>query len=131
MADPYVYPGTKVLINKEDIRDAETLAKFERMEAANRMETLPAGIPLTPHGFRAIHRYIFENVYEWAGQIRTVDIAKNDDMFCRVFFVERELEKRFKSIQAENCLRGLHADAFARRAAFHISELNAIHPFRE
>jgi cell filamentation protein len=131
MADPYVYPGTKVLINKEDIRDAETLAKFERLETANRMEKLPAGIPIAADGFLAIHRHIFQNIYEWAGRIRTVDIAKNDDMFCRVFFIERELEKRFKSIQAEDCLRGLTVDAFAQRAAFHISELNAIHPFRE
>jgi hypothetical protein len=50
MTDPYVYPGTNVLINKEDIRDAETLAQFERMETANRIETLPSGIPLTADG---------------------------------------------------------------------------------
>jgi cell filamentation protein len=131
MTDPYVYPGTNVLINKEDIRDAETLARFERMETANRIETLPSGIPLTADGFRTVHRHIFHNVYEWAGQIRTVDIAKNNDLFCRVFFVERELEKCLKSLRAEDCLRGLSPETFAQRAAFYVSELNAIHPFRE
>jgi fido (protein-threonine AMPylation protein) len=46
-------------------------------------------------------------------------------------FVEKELDKRFASIRAEDNLRGLTAEQFADRAAEHLSELNAIHPFRE
>jgi cell filamentation protein len=124
--DPYVYPGTHTLRNKENIRDREELARLERQAAANRMETLPDNIPMTANGYREIHRYIFQDVYDWAGQDRTVDIARDNSYFCRAQFIAKELEKRFGSIAAENGLRGLSADQFAERAALHISELN--HP---
>jgi len=47
MIDPYLYPGTDVLRNKEHITDARELEAFERMATANRMETLPDDIPVT------------------------------------------------------------------------------------
>jgi fido (protein-threonine AMPylation protein) len=59
MIDPYLYPGTDVLRNKENIRDASELEALERMATANRMETLPDDIPVTVEGYREIHRYIF------------------------------------------------------------------------
>jgi cell filamentation protein len=83
MADPYVYPGTQVLINKEDIRDAEELAVFERVMSAQRMsEQLPA-VEISAAGYRALHRHLFQDVYEWAGEPRTVALAKGSSMFCR------------------------------------------------
>jgi cell filamentation protein len=131
MSDPYVYPGTDVLRNKENIRDAAELAAFERLATANRMETLPDDLPITPDGYRAIHRYIFQDVYDWAGQYRLVDIARTQDLFCLAPYIELELAKRFAAIQAEDGLRDLSAEQFAKRAAEHMAELNAIHPFRE
>ncbi len=131
MTDPYVYPGTGVLRNKENIRDARELEAFERIATANRMETLPDDTPITAEGYREIHRYIFQDVYDWAGKTRTVDLAKNDDLFCLAAYVDQELAKRFEAIRTEGGLRGLSAESFAARAADHISELNAIHPFRE
>jgi cell filamentation protein len=131
MSDPYVYPGTAVLRNKEDIRDRHDLEGFERMATASRMETLPDDISISMEGYREIHRYIFQDVYDWAGQSRTVAIAKSNDLFCLVPYIDRELARRFEAIQAESCLRGLSAQEFAARAADHICELNAIHPFRE
>jgi cell filamentation protein len=82
MIDPYLYPGTDVLRNKEHTTDDRELEAFERMATANRMETLPDDIPVTVEGYREIHRYIFQDVYNWAGKYRTVDIAKSDDLFC-------------------------------------------------
>jgi cell filamentation protein len=131
MSDPYLYPGTDVLRNKENITDAEELAAFERLATANRMENLTTDLPVTPEGYRAIHRYIFQDVYDWAGEYRVVDIARTDDLFCLVPHIARELAKRFEAIRSEDELRGLSAEDFAARAAEHITELNAIHPFRE
>jgi cell filamentation protein len=131
MIDPYVYPGTDVLRNKEDIRDRGELHAFERNMTANRLETLPDDLPISAAGYRAIHRYIFQDVYDWAGEARTVDIAKNNDLFCLASFIDRELAKRFEAIRAEKALRGLDVEQFTRRAAHHLAELNAIHPFRE
>ena len=131
ISDPYVYSGTHVLKNKEDIRDYDDLHVFERMKTTSRMETLPDDLPITKDGYRAIHRYIFQDVYDWAGEVRTVDIAKNNSLFCHPPFIDKELDKRFKEINAENNLRGTKREDFADRAAYHLSELNAIHPFRE
>jgi fido (protein-threonine AMPylation protein) len=47
MDDPYWYPGTRVLRNKEDIRDERALEEFERRAARNRVETLPQDMPIT------------------------------------------------------------------------------------
>jgi cell filamentation protein len=67
MQHPYCYPGTDVLRNKEDIRDNDKLEKFELCATANRLETLPRNLPITVGGYREIHRYILQDVYDWAG----------------------------------------------------------------
>jgi cell filamentation protein len=131
MTDPYLYPGTNTLRNKEGIRNADELQAFERIATANRMETLPDDTPITAAGYRQIHHYIFQDVYDWAGNVRTLDIAKNDDLFCLAPYIDQELAKQFESLRASNGLRGLSATQFVARAADHLSELNAIHPFRE
>jgi cell filamentation protein len=95
------------------------------------METLPELPSISVEGYCEIHRYIFQDVHEWAGKIRTVDLAKGNDLFCLTPYIERELAKRFEGIRAENSLRGLSADEYALRAAHHVCELNAIHPFRD
>jgi cell filamentation protein len=129
--DPYVYPGTDVLINKEDIRDRDELEAFERLVTANRMEQLPRRVPITTAGYRQLHRHIFEPVYAWAGQERTVNLARGGSLFCLVPHIAGQMTQRFAAIQAENGLRGLTRAAFAARAAEHLCEINAIHPFRE
>jgi cell filamentation protein len=129
--DPYVYPGTDVLINKEDIRDRDELEAFERLVTANRLEHLPRRVPITGAGYRRLHRHIFGPVYAWAGQDRTVNLAKGGSLFCLVPHIAGQMAQRFAAIRAENGLRGLTREAFAARAAEHLCEINAIHPFRE
>ena len=125
---PYCYPGTDVLRNKLDIRDRDDLDRFERLEGRNRAETLRRDLPISVEGFRAIHRHIFENIYDWAGEYRFVATGRTGP-FCRPEFIAPEMEKRFSAIHAENDLRGLAFEDFAARAAEHVNELNAIHPF--
>ena len=129
--DPYVYPGTNVLINKENVRDYRALEEIERVLTGNRMEFLPDGLSLTYAGYRRLHRHIFEPIYVWTGKQRTVNIAKGNDMFCLVPHIAAQMEQRFAVIKAENGLKGLDRQAFANLAAEHACELNAIHPFRE
>jgi cell filamentation protein len=126
---PYCYPGTDVLINKEDIRDKDELEKLERRLSADRLTTLPRGLPITPEGYREIHRYMLQDLYDWAGQNRWVDTGRGAAPFCLAAFIDAELTKRFAAINADKNLCGLSAEQFAARAAEHINELNAIHPF--
>ena len=79
---------------------------------------------------RVIHRRIFGDIYEWAGQLRTVAIAKGT-WFCLPQYIESAAADAFRSLHGENLLRGLPRDAFTDRLAYYLGEVNAIHPFRE
>ena len=128
--DPYCYPGTNVLINKEDIRAADDLEQFERLATAQRLrEGLPS-VPLTVDGYCELHRHILQDVYQWAGKFRTFDISKGGHLFCRPAFIAGQMDERFKAIRL-GLLQNLTEDEFVARAADHLCELNAIHPFRE
>ena len=130
-ADPYVYPGTNILINKENIRDLAKLEEFERIMTAQRLREGLPDIALTSKGYCSLHHHLFQDVYAWAGKTRTVAIAKNNALFCLAEYVNRELDKRLDMIRGEKGLRGLGLAQFIERTADHIAEINAIHPFRE
>lgn len=131
MVDPYVYPGTDVLRNKLDIHDADLLEKAERRFTLQRLREGVPQVPLTPAGYQAIHHHLFQDLYDWAGELRTVNIAKGGHMFCLVPHIAPQLAQRFEALHREDNLRGLTGEQFAARAGDHLAELNAIHPFRE
>jgi cell filamentation protein len=129
--DPYCYPGTTVLRNRLGLRTLAELEKLEAFSTAQRArEPLPIG-RLTNAHYRAIHRHLFQDVYDWAGRIRSVRLAKNDSMFCYPENIDREMRRVFEALEGENQLRDLDAEVFAKKAAHFLAELNAIHPFRE
>ncbi|WP_127506655.1 Fic/DOC family protein [Actinoplanes solisilvae] len=81
---------------------------------------------------REFHRQIFGAVYPWAGELRTVDIARTSrDRFCHWRFIESSSAEVFAALAAEGLLAGLARDSFVRRLAHYLGEINAIHPFRE
>ena len=129
--DPYCYPGSGVLINRLGLRDQGELDAFEALITAQRgEEPLPRGRLGYAH-YRAIHRHLFQDVFDWAGKIRRVRIAKGDSMFCYPEHIDGEMRKLFAQLSAARFLRGLSPEEFARRSAHVLAELNAIHPFRE
>ena len=129
--DPYCYPGSAVLINRLGLRDQAELSAFEAFITAQRSEEpLPRGRLGYAH-YRAIHHHLFQDVFDWAGKLRTVRIAKGDSMFCYPEHIDAEMRKLFARLSAAGFLRGLSAEEFARRAAHVLAELNAIHPFRK
>lgn len=130
-ADPYVYPGTRTLINKFDIHDAGQLRELEYELTQQRMrEPLPS-IELTPEGYHALHKHIFQDVYDWAGVSRVGDLAKGITVFAPARFLESELEKCFEAIRLDSRLESPVVEHFIEGAAEHINEINARHPFRE
>ena len=85
-ADKYVYPGTNILINKYGCRDAEKLQQIEILSTAGNLAYLqlhPIEGSFDFQHLKDIHHFIFQDLFEWAGQVRTVDIGKNN-LFCRV-----------------------------------------------
>ena len=74
---------------------------------------------------------MFQDVYPWAGQVRTVRISKDGNPFCFPEHVEGQANRLFDDLRSENYFRNLDAQTFANKAAHFLAELNAIHAFRE
>ena len=80
----YCYPGSPVLINKLNIREPASLAAAEREITSLKLAGAKARPIQGRLGFahlRSIHRYLFEDIYSWAGELREVNIAKGNQ-FC-------------------------------------------------
>ena len=133
-SDPYTYPGTDVLRNILDIRDPQQLAAFEANATATRLIELDAS-PMAGRSdvahLKRIHWYIFQDVYRWAGEFRSVNITKSGHLFGAARFVERASQEVMRKLAEERHLKALDARAFAIRAGHYLGELNAIHPFRD
>ena len=129
----YCYPDADVLKNKMGIRDLEQLKQMEKWLTMLRILELvdkPIRGKFDLMHLQSIHRYIFQDVYEWAGEIRKVDIAKGN-LFCNVKFIESQAEEIFGKLKEENYLQGLNEKEFSVRLAYYFSEINALHPFRD
>jgi len=131
--DPYTDPVTGVLRNRLGLRTAEELQAAER-EITHAALIFLRESPVAP-GYdlvhlRAIHRMIFGDIYDWAGQLRTVAIAKGS-WFCLPQYTESSAAEIFRALHAESLLRGLPRDVFTERLTCYLGEVNAVHPFRE
>jgi cell filamentation protein len=131
--DPYSDPVTGVLHNKLGLRTATELEAAER-EITHAALILLGESPVSP-GYdllhlREIHKRIFGDIYEWAGRIRTVAIAKTAT-FCLPEYIDSSAAVIFGQLRDEDCLRGLRREAFVGRLAYYLGEVNALHPFRE
>jgi cell filamentation protein len=128
--DPYCFPGTTVLRNRLDIRDEARLGEAEAILTQLRAEEpLPVGA-FDPAHHRALHRHLFQDVYDWAGDYRTVRLSKGGSTFCFPEHIDAEMQKLFTA-SPPDWFRVAGLDEFASRLAHFLAELNAIHPFRE
>lgn len=131
-SDPYTYPGTDTLRNRLGIADEQSLVAAERrFTLARGAEAARLSFPATADGYRALHKHLFQDLYDWAGQDRTVNIAKGGSNFAHVPYIAREMDKLFADMATKNSFRGLSRDEFFDRLGNHINEMNAVHPFRE
>lgn len=130
----YCYPDTDVLINKLNIRDkAELKQAEEEFTAVKQMALLQEPIKgrfTKTHLFR-IHRFLFEDVYPFAGHIRKEQISKGDTMFYPPDLIDRELERVFKNIHSKKLLAERDEEKQIQNLSQTMAELNIIHPFRD
>ncbi|MBO5246719.1 MAG: Fic family protein [Eubacterium sp.] len=129
----YCYPGTQVLVNKLDIHDRQQLSMVER-EISIIKATVLAGSITGKFDFehlKEIHKFLFEDIYDWAGKIRTVDIAKGN-VFCFVQFIEMQFAELYEKLKRDNFLKDeTDKEYVSKKIVYYLSELNVIHPFRE
>ncbi|ECW6487820.1 putative adenosine monophosphate-protein transferase Fic [Salmonella enterica] len=113
--DPYLYPGLNVMRNRLGIHQAQRLAQAAYEMTALRAATIELG-PLVrglPH-LCAIHRQLYQDIFDWAGQLREVDIYQGDTRFCHFAYIEKEGNALMQDLEEEG----------------YYCEINVLHPFR-
>jgi cell filamentation protein len=129
--DPYTYKNSTVLINKLNLRDQDKLDDFEaEISSARANEPLPGGELDFAH-YCAVHKHLFQDVYDWAGTPRTVRMSKQGNPFCFPEHIQAQGAKLFSNLEDEKYFTNLPAKEFADKATHFLAELNAIHAFRE
>ena len=128
------YENTTCLINKLGITDENQLAVIEAditFAKTSQLEEKPVCGKFDLEHYKAIHRILFEDLYDWAGKFRTINISKKGTNFADADDLEDACNRCFKRIKSHNYFLGMNFDAFVENIVDLYCTLNMIHPFRE
>jgi cell filamentation protein len=123
-----------ILCNKLGLKDEQVLKNAEEEIVAARMVEVIENPVNGTYDFdmlKKIHRKLFSDIYEFAGEVRTVRIAKDNSVFCYPEFIEEYQNNIFEKLKQQNYLTALSKETFIQRFSELSGELNALHPFRE
>ncbi len=131
--DPYLDLDHGLLRNLLGVTDAAELASVEAELTATRIvdlqhTDLPGGYDLDH--LQEFHEYLFGDVYDWAGELRTVAIGKGV-AFCPPERLRADGGRIFACLAEAGYLRGLDRAAFVDALTVLFADLNGLHPFRE
>jgi cell filamentation protein len=129
---PIATSAPPVLRNKLHIRDETTLSEAEQQLsaiAADNVEFSPP--PYNLAYLQTIHRTLFSDLFEWAGELRTVGMSKQATRFCQPGYMAAEAKKIFAHMAAANWFEGMSRADLIVAVADSYSDINVIHPFRE
>ena len=139
MNDPYVYEGTNVLINLANIKDQKELDNYETTITSIAIIELlknPIIINSTYDIFK-IHKKLFEEVYEWAGKPRSINIYKNEPVlnglsvnysdYHNIYKRLDDIQKQFEKSNVEK----MSKKELINFISVMISKIWQVHPFRE
>ncbi len=140
MADPYLLSGSSVMKNLLGIKDAEALEAAEANITSIRLFVVEKELQLSSYGYEdlmATHRYIFGDIYEWAGTPRTIQIVKGERVlggdtvrYSQPNNIKRDCEKALKKF-AVTRWQILSTKEVAAHFAVAVARLWQVHPFRE
>jgi cell filamentation protein len=145
----YTYPGTDTVKNVFGITDHAELEGIEAALVKARHAEIDAGFgpagEFDAEHFKAIHKHLFQDVYEWAGRTREERVALSDGTIATMpimrklggqpfsigIAIHAALDDIEERLRATNCLRDLSREDFSERAADIMAAINTVHPFRE
>lgn len=133
--DPYSENG--VLKNKFGETNPKKLDILEKRYTARGWIKIHNELLATPNLkldaalLKKIHKALFEDVYEWAGEYRTVNIVKGNTMFANALYVPAALDDLFTKLNREITAKSITSNNVSEKLAYYYGELNMIHPFRE
>ena len=128
------YEGTNCLINKFNIQNEEQLAKIEAsitLAKTAELERNPINDSFDFEHYKQIHKYLFEDLYEWAGKVRTVDISKKGTNFISAESIETVANACFNRLKKLNYFKSLDFNDFIDNIVDFYCSTNMLHPFRE
>lgn len=129
----YCYPNSDVLINKLNITDENALFEAEKELTLIRLQELqkePIRGNFDFKHLKEIHKYIFQDLYDWAGNERTVEIAKGNS-FCPTRYISDYANSVFNKYYSQCHAAKNNLHDFVKVFANNYGDLNALHPFRE
>lgn len=128
------YEGTNVLINKFNIHDENKLDEIETIIVTSKSaEWLlnPQNKQFDFNHYKQIHRFLFSDIYEWAGEVRKVNMSKKGTAFCDFNQIEKRAEKIFLYLKNMNYFRNTSHEEFVDYMVDFYCTTNELHPFRE
>lgn len=128
------YENTTVLKNKFDIRDEQQLDALEQSITSMLIAKAAIEIPFENVDFdfyKNLHKYIFSDIYEWAGNVRKIDMSKKGTNFCSADKIEERGNAIFNRLRKNEFLKRYSDDEFIVEFTDLYCDLNYLHPFRE
>lgn len=129
----YCYHNSNVLKNKLNIKDEKKLYIAEREFVTYRTAILLENAVKGNFDFehlKSIHKFLFQDVYDWAGKPRTCNIAKTN-LFCLAHYIDTYAENVFDKIVRNNYFIDLDFKNTVEELANLFADINALHPFKE
>jgi cell filamentation protein len=133
VVDPYIDPGSGILRNVLGITNQVDLEAAECLITDARNVELKTNYLAGTYDFthlQRFHHYLFQDIYSWAGQIRSVGLSKGGVTFCLPEHIDTTAQSIFANIATIESLPKDTAEA-AQVLAEVLGDLNALHPFRE
>lgn len=133
----YFIPGTTVLRNRLGISTAEALRDAENDLVETRLIELRESPTMLGERtydltfLQAVHRQLFQDVYEWAGDLRTVGIEKGHESFCPPHSIPLPMAHVAERIHESKLLVKLAGQDLQHAVAYLYDYVNFAHPFRE
>lgn len=140
MRDPYLYPGTDILINKFAIKDIELLNAAEADFTSTRLKEIieyPIKGNFDFEHLCKLHYHIFQDLYDWAGKSRIINIEKPEPVlgnisveYCKFQHIEEEASSILSKMNGTDWGK-MQLNEQAKILSQFMAQLWKAHPFRE
>lgn len=140
MNDPYLYPHTDILKNLADVKDNEKLSCMEAEYTSLRLAELVTQSSVGCFDFKSLcgmHYYIFQDIYNWAGKIRIINIEKPEPAlggisieYSDCFDIERDVSHVLQKMNQYSWETD-DIEKVAKVFSYYLAQLWKVHPFRE
>lgn len=129
----YTDRNTGILLNRQNITDYSELVAFESLCVARRLEQLhnnPFQIEYA-NDMLQIHKFLFQDVYSWAGECRRVEISKGGRQFLPMHAFPQAFAYIDKLLSDYKAIDRTEKMTIATKLAEILDNINFLHPFRE